>query len=72
MSSAQEEPGAGRPGAAPCVPAGGVPAQRVPTARLEARLAALLPPAPALDLATVTSGLCDGPARESVARLLAG
>ncbi len=33
--------------------------------------AVLSPPAPALDLAPATYGLVDGPARESVARLLA-
>ena len=39
--------------------------------RLDERLAALLPPSPALDLATPGTGLADAAARESVARLLA-
>ena len=70
MSSEPEQPSRGEPAAA--TGAVVVPSPRDGSEALAPRLAALLPPSPALDLATVTSGLCDGPARESVARLLAG
>lgn len=43
----------------------------VPAQRRTSALDVLLPPCPALDLATVATGLADAAARESVARLLA-
>ena len=43
----------------------------MPAQRRASALAVLLPPCPALDLATVATGLADTAARESVARLLA-